>query len=110
MSRSIQYSSSMEITVSCITCQQHYAVEGCTRKQTMKDTLGQKLSLVQFSLVQDGIYALSKALMCSIPSLRHFPNIAYETVPMFISLTMVLSHPFKKDHLALPLSTPFSSM
>ena len=76
----------------------------------MKDTLGQKLSLVQFSLVQDGIYALSKALMCSIPSLRHFPNIAYETVPMFISLTMVLSHPFKKGHLALPLSTPFSSM
>ena len=75
MSRSIQYGSSMEMTVSCITCQQHYAVEGCSRKQTIKDTLGQKLSLVQFSLVHDGICALSKALMCSIPSLRRFPTL-----------------------------------
>ena len=77
-------STTMEMTVSCITCQQHYAVEGCTRKQPMKDTLGQKPSLVQFSLLQNGIYTLSKALMCSIPSLRRFPNVTFEIVPMFV--------------------------
>ena len=34
---------------------------------------------------------------------------AAETVPMFVSLTMILSRPFKEDRLALPLSTPLSS-
>ena len=43
------------------------------------------------------------------PSLRSFPNIAFQTVPMFVWLTMAFSHPFKKDRLALPLSTPLSS-
>ena len=33
--------------------------------------------------IQDGIYALGKAHIRSIPSLRRFPNIAFETVPMF---------------------------
>ena len=51
-----------------------------------------QFSLVQFSSVQDGIYiyALRKA-----PSLRSFPNVAFETVPMFVWVTMALSRPFK---------------
>ena len=57
---------------------------------------------VQFCSVQDGIYALGKAHMRSTPSLRSFPNVAFETVPMFVRLTMALSRPFKEDRLALP--------
>ena len=38
----------------------------------------------QFSSVQDGIYALRKAHMRSTPSLRSFPNVALETVPMLV--------------------------
>ena len=34
--------------------------------------------------VRDGIYALGKAHMRSTPSLRSFPNVAFETVPMFV--------------------------
>ena len=66
-------------------------------------------SSVNFSSVQNGIYALGKAHMHSIPSLRSFPNVAFETVPMFFGLTMVLSRPFKEDHLVLLLSTSLSS-
>ena len=55
---------------------------------------------VQFSSVQDGIYALGKA---HIHSLRSFPNVAFETVPMLILLTVALSRPFKEDRLALPV-------
>ena len=62
-----------------------------------------------FSSVQDGIYALGKAHMCSTLSLRNFPSVAGETVPMFVWLTMALSRPFKEGSLALPLSTPLSS-
>ena len=61
---------------------------------------------VHFSSVQDGIYAFGKALMRSTPSLGSFHNVAFETVPMFVWLTMALSRPFKE---ALPLSTPLSS-
>ena len=57
-----------------------------------------------FCSVQDGIYALGKAHMRSTPSLRTFPNAAYETVPVIVRLTMTLSRPFKED-----LSTPISS-
>ena len=64
---------------------------------------------VQFSSVRDDFYALGKALMCSTPSLRSFPNVAFETVPMFVSLMMALSHPFEEDRLALRLSAPLSS-
>ena len=39
---------------------------------------------VQFSPVQDGIYTLRKAHMHSTLSLRSFPDIAFETVPMFV--------------------------
>ena len=38
----------------------------------------------QFSSVQDGIYALGKARMCSTPSLGSFPSVAFETVPMLV--------------------------
>ena len=37
------------------------------------------------------------------PSLRSFPNVAFETVPMLILLTVALSRPFKEDRLALPV-------
>ena len=39
---------------------------------------------VQFSSVQDGIYALGKAHIRSTPSLRSFPNVAFEAVPLFV--------------------------
>ena len=41
------------------------------------------VSSVQFSSVQDGNYPLGKAHIRSTPSLRSFPNVAIETVPMF---------------------------
>ena len=37
-----------------------------------------------YSSVQNGIYALGKTSMRSTPSLGSFPNVASETVPMFI--------------------------
>ena len=40
----------------------------------------------QFSSFQSGSYALGKAHMRSTPSLRSFPNVAFETVPTFIWL------------------------
>ena len=57
--------------------------------------------LVQFSSVQDGIYALAKAHMRSTSSLRRFPNVVFETIPMFVWLTMALSGPVKEDRLAV---------
>ena len=33
--------------------------------------------------------------MRSTPSLRSFPNVAFETGPMFVGLTMAFSRPFK---------------
>ena len=50
-----------------------------------------------FSSVQDGICALGKAHMRSIPSLRCFSNVAFEPAPMFVWLTTALSRPFKED-------------
>ena len=41
-------------------------------------------STVQFSSVQDGNYALEKAHIRSAPSLRSVPNVAFETVSMFV--------------------------
>ena len=38
----------------------------------------------QFSSVQDSIYELEIAHMRSIPSLRSFANVVFETVPMFV--------------------------
>ena len=60
-----------------------------------------KFSSVQFSSVQDGIYALGIAHMRSTQSLKSFSNVAFETVPMFVWLTLALSRPFKEDRLAL---------
>ena len=42
------------------------------------------LSSVQLNSVQDGICALGKAHMRSTPSLRSFPGVAFEMVPMFV--------------------------
>ena len=64
-------------------------------------------SSAQFSSVQDGGYALGKAHMHSIQSLRSFPNVALETVPMLVWLTMALSRPLKQDRWAFSLSTPY---
>ena len=50
----------------------------------------------EFSSVEDCIYALQKAHMRSVPSLRSFPNVAFETVPTFTWLTMALSRLFKE--------------
>ena len=41
---------------------------------------------VQFSSVQDGIYALGKSHMCSTPSFRSFPNVGFETVQKNVRL------------------------
>ena len=65
-----------------------------------------RLKSVQFSSVEDGIYALGKAHMRSTASLRRFPNVAFETVLMFVWLTMALSCSFKEDRLALPVPMP----
>ena len=48
----------------------------------------------------------SPSLCAPPPSLTSFPNVA---VPLFVWLTMALCRPFKKDLLALPLSTPLFS-
>ena len=45
-------------------------------------------------------------IMRTTPSLRSFPSVAFETVPMFVWLTMVLSRPFKELFLFLRLSPP----
>ena len=44
--------------------------------------------------------------MGSIPSLRRFPNVAFETVPMFVWLAVALCRPFKEDRPAPSLPTP----
>ena len=72
---------------------------GCSKHQPL-----------QFSSVQDGIYALVKAHMRSTPSLKSFPSVVtLERVPMLVWLTLALSRPLKGDRWALPLSTPLSS-
>ena len=63
----------------------------------------------QFSSVLDVISVLGKAHIDSTPSLRSFPNVAFEIVPMFVWLMIALSCPFEENCLALPLSTPLSS-
>ena len=40
-----------------------------------------------YNSAQGGIYAPGKAHMRSTPSLKSFPNVAFETVPMFTCLT-----------------------
>ena len=42
----------------------------------------------QFTSVQDGIYVIGKAHMRSTLSLRSFPNVSFEMVPMFVRLMM----------------------
>ena len=73
-------------------------------------TLEKQLSISRsnsllFRLAEDGIYALGKPHMRSIPSLRFFFPVSFETVPMFVWPTMALSRRFKEFCRALSLST-----
>ena len=73
-------------------------------------TLEKQLSISRsnsllFRLAEDGIYALGKPHMRSVPSLRFFFPVSFETVPMFVWLTMALSRRFKEVCRALSLST-----
>ena len=52
---------------------------------------------VQFKMVS---IRLEKPICAPPPSLRSFPNFAFETVPVFVWLTMALACPSKEDHLA----------
>ena len=69
-------------------CLRQYTHIYGSSKEIYPCTFGQVLRryiyIVQFSSVQDCIYALGKAHMRSTPSLRSFPNVAFETVPMFV--------------------------
>ena len=47
-------------------------------------TSNQPAKTAQFSSVYDGIYVLRKAHMRSTTSSRHFPGVAFETVPMWV--------------------------
>ena len=66
-----------------------------------------RLLKVQFSSVQDSIYALGKAHDYAIHPLS-LSDVVYETVPMFVWLTTVLSRPFSEGRRTLPLSAPLS--
>ena len=43
---------------------------------------------VQISSFQDGIYVLRRAHMRSTPPIRSFPNVVFETIPVFVWLTV----------------------
>ena len=64
----------------------------------------------EFSSVKNSIYPLRNAHTRSTSPLRIFPNVAFQTVPMFAWLTMALSCPFKENHQMLPPSMPLSFM
>ena len=68
---------------------------------TLSHSFCQWYSSVQFSSVRDGVSVLRKARMCSTPSLRDFPNVAFQTVPVFIWMMLSLFHPSKNDCRAL---------
>ena len=46
--------------------------------------------LMSSSSVQNGIYALGKVHMCSTAFLRGFPNVACDTVPEFVWMTVAI--------------------
>ena len=92
----------------CI-CVTHWSNYKEPRTQTGMHTHTHRMEIPNFNSVQDGISVLGKAYMLSTLSLRSFPNVTFETVPMFIWLTMALSCPFKENHLTLPLWTPLFS-
>ena len=66
-----------------------FRVEGTKIEKALEPTV-ESLVLHShcISSVQDGISALGKSYMRSIPSLRSFPSVTFETVPMFVWLTM----------------------
>ena len=67
-------------------CQVHVSrlaayLAACTHLSCLSES---SCSSVQFSSVQDGTYALGKTHMHSTLSLRSFPNVPIEAVPMFV--------------------------
>ena len=62
-----------------------------------------KFNSVQFS--SRWYLCAPKAHIRFIPSLTGFTNVAFETVPMFVWLTMALFRPFKEDRLSTPLTS-----
>ena len=50
----------------------------------VKKTARYKTAVYYFSLVPDGNYAPEKAQMRSTPSLRRFPKVAFQMVPVFV--------------------------
>ena len=72
-----------------------YGVWGAARHVHIEGFGAVQCSSIQFSSGKDGICALGEAHMCCTSSLIGFPNVAFKTVPMFVSLTMALSRPFK---------------
>ena len=63
--------------------------------QALRWTLNHASS-VQFSSVQDGIYALGKIHTRSTPSLGVFPNVSLETVPMLVYVWLTVE-PFSSS-------------
>ena len=66
--------------------------------------IGQRL--FQFRSVPNGASALGKAHMRSIPTLRSFPNLVFDSIVRLIA--MAPSRPFKEDCRAFSLSIPLS--
>ena len=60
--------------------------EECKRQAVQIDKITKKYRSGQFycSSAEGGIYALRKAHMRSILSLRSFPSVTFETVPVFV--------------------------
>ena len=65
------------------------------------------ISSVQFKMVS--MRSEKPITMHSTLSLRSLSNVAFETVPVFVWLTVSLSCSVKEDYLGLSLSTPLSS-
>ena len=53
-----------------------------------------QLNSVQFRMVS--MHSEKPIIMCSTPSLRSFLNVAFETAPVFVWLTVALSHLFNE--------------
>ena len=52
-------------------------------------------------LFSSSSYLCARKSPYALHTVRSFPDVASESVPMFICLTMFISRPFKKDRLAL---------
>ena len=74
----------------------------CERQSvTKEERTGNALLSVQFKVVPVRL----EMLVCALPCLRNFPNLAFETVPVFVRFTMALSRPLKEKHRVKPVSS-----